>query len=156
MTRAAWFIAICLILACGQCLIGARAHVKEMSDEDNAWLAEQASDIGICCTGSEALTLVDPDWCVAYEGRCADQKQTEECKLPPRQELMTKRQSSLEIKFCVHLGHTWWGVTDSAVVKAPNRIGPAIVWPIFGSQMLDEYGDPFLNYIRCFLPGAYI
>ena len=35
---------------------------------------------------------------------------------------------------------------DTAVVTAPNRYGPAVVWPY-----MDNKGN---TNIRCFLPGA--
>jgi hypothetical protein len=36
-------------------------------------------------------------------------------------------------------------VPDAAIVKEPNRFGPAVVWP---------YEQDGQTQIRCFMPGA--
>jgi hypothetical protein len=79
-----------------------------------------------------------------------DQKGIEECKLAPSQHNMAGflRDADInKIVYCVHLGHTWWAIPKNAVVLAPNRLGPAIVWPLFADEKtkFDEYGDPELT-----------
>lgn len=46
----------------------------------------------------------------------------------------------------VRLNGQWIVVPDAAVVTAPNRFGPAVVWPY-------QDGDGVMR-IRCFMPGA--
>lgn len=68
----------------------------------------------LCCDGTDATSLEDPDW---------------------------------ELKdghFRVRLNGEWVNVPDEAVVDAPNRYGPALVWPYTG----------YLPGIRCFMPGS--
>lgn len=49
----------------------------------------------------------------------------------------------------VHVWGQWVVVPDEAVVKEPNRLGQAVVWP----YIEDDPGG-MLILIRCFLPGA--
>ena len=46
----------------------------------------------------------------------------------------------------VMLRGSWMDVLDTAVVEGPNRIGKAIVWPV--------YAHSSILMIRCFMPGA--
>lgn len=43
----------------------------------------------------------------------------------------------------------WVDVPDEAIVKEPNRLGQAVVWPY-----LQDVRDGILIQIKCFLPGA--
>jgi hypothetical protein len=143
-----------LVVAIAAMLLSApaRPHVHGWSDEDNQWLAQQGSAMGVCCSGSEALVLQDPYW------RSDD---LDKCKVAPSQSNMGPTipgSPANPIKFCVLFGSTWWAIPENAVVKAKNRKGFALVWPIFADKdnpkYLDEHGDPQLNYIRCFLEGT--
>lgn len=49
----------------------------------------------------------------------------------------------------VHVWGRWVDVPDEAVVKAPNRLGPAVVWPY-----VQDIPSGILIQIKCFLPGA--
>ena len=49
-------------------------------------------------------------------------------------------------RYRVKLHGEWIVVPDDAVVKEPNRFGPAVVWPY-----MDVNGA---TQIRCFMPGA--
>ena len=46
----------------------------------------------------------------------------------------------------VRLEGKWIDVPDDAVVTAPNKFGPAVVWPF-------SYGEGDIH-IRCFMPGS--
>ena len=54
-----------------------------------------------------------------------------------------------ECHYQVRLEGKWWDVPPTAVVQSGNRVGPALVWPVY-------YGDhdKIAVLIRCFLPGA--
>lgn len=45
----------------------------------------------------------------------------------------------------VRVDGQWYDVPDAAVVKTPNRYGPAVVWPYAAGGRI---------WIRCFIPGA--
>lgn len=49
----------------------------------------------------------------------------------------------------VHVWGQWVEVPDEAVVKGPNRLGRAIVWPY-----IDDVPGGTLIQIKCFLPGT--
>jgi hypothetical protein len=51
-----------------------------------------------------------------------------------------------ECHYQVRLEGKWWHVPPTAVVQSGNRVGPALVWPVY-------YRDHDI-LIRCFLPGA--
>jgi hypothetical protein len=95
-------------------------HHPELS----AWFKSLANSHGTpCCDGSDATRIEDVDWqtvCEADTGECHYQ---------------------------VRLGGRWWDVPPTAVVESGNRVGPALVWPVY-------YGDHDKLLIRCFLPGA--
>lgn len=71
---------------------------------------------GSCCSNADGLSLKDVDWDIK-EGH-----------------------------YRVRIESIWYDVPDKNVVKGPNRLGPAVVWPI-----KDAVGNV---KIRCFLPGA--
>jgi hypothetical protein len=101
------------------------AHDKH-HPELSAWLKSLADSHGTpCCDGSDATRIEDVDWqtvCEAGTGECHYQ---------------------------VRLEGKWWDVPPTAVVQSGNRVGPALVWPVY-------YGDhdKIAVLIRCFLPGA--
>lgn len=49
----------------------------------------------------------------------------------------------------VHVWGHWVAVPDEAVVKGPNRLGRAVVWPY-----IDDVPGGTLIQIKCFLPAA--
>ena len=101
------------------------AHDKH-HPELSAWFKSLADSHGTpCCDGSDATRIEDVDWqtiCEAGTGECHYQ---------------------------VRLEAKWWDVPPTAVVQSGNRVGPALVWPVY-------YGDhdKIAVLIRCFLPGA--
>ena len=101
------------------------AHDKH-HPELSAWFKSLADSHGTpCCDGSDATRIEDVDWqtvCEAGTGECHYQ---------------------------VRLEGKWWDVPPTAVVQSGNRVGPALVWPVY-------YGDhdKIAVLIRCFLPGA--
>ncbi len=49
----------------------------------------------------------------------------------------------------VHVWGQWVDVPDQAVLKVPNRLGRAVVWPY-----IQDIPSGILIQIKCFLPGA--
>lgn len=49
----------------------------------------------------------------------------------------------------VHVWGQWVVVPDEAVVKGPNKLGRAVVWPY-----INDIPGGVLIQIKCFLPGA--
>ena len=79
------------------------------------WWDQLASGKGLCCDFADGKRVDDVDW------------------------------ESVDGHYRVRLNGQWLSVPDDAVVTAPNKYGPAVVWPW-------EYGG--VVQIRCFLPGA--
>ena len=98
------------------------AHDKH-HPELSAWFKSLANSHGTpCCDGSDATRIEDVDWqtvCEAGTGECHYQ---------------------------VRLEAKWWDVPPTAVVQSGNRVGPALVWPVY-------YGDhdKIAVLIRCFI-----
>ena len=81
-----------------------------------AWFDGLASGKGLCCSFADGVSVQDVDW------------------------------DTRNGRYRVRLNGQWIVVPDSAVVTAPNRFGPAVVWPY-----QDASGA---TRIRCFMPGA--
>jgi hypothetical protein len=94
-------------------------HHPELND----WFGSLTNWEGTpCCDGSDATRIEDVDWqtiCGAGTGEC---------------------------QYQVRLQGKWWNVPPNSVVQSGNRLGPALVWPVYRRNH-----DIF---IRCFLPGA--
>jgi hypothetical protein len=80
------------------------------------WFDQLASARGLCCSFADGVSIQDVDW------------------------------DTRDGRYRVRLHGLWFVVPDAALVKEPNRFGPAVVWPY-----LDTNGA---TQIRCFLPGA--
>jgi hypothetical protein len=80
------------------------------------WFDQLASGKGLCCSFADGANVQDVDW-DTQDGR-----------------------------YRVRLDGEWVVVPDAAVVKEPNRYGPAVVWPY-----KDATGT---TQIRCFMPGS--
>jgi hypothetical protein len=80
------------------------------------WFDQLESARGLCCSFADGVSIQDVDWETRDGG------------------------------YRVRLHGLWFVVPDAALVKEPNRFGPAVVWPY-----LDTNGA---TQIRCFLPGA--
>ncbi|MGB6538795.1 MAG: hypothetical protein WBF58_22875 [Xanthobacteraceae bacterium] len=88
-----------------------------------AWFDQLASGKGLCCSFADGISVADPDWGterVSAAGRA-------------------------EIVFWVVVDGKKLMVPTEAVVTAPNRFGPAVVWPY-----QDVNG---VTQVRCFMPG---
>jgi hypothetical protein len=84
------------------------------------WFDQLASGKGLCCSFVDGSKVEDVNW-------------------------DTQRNVG-GVHYRVRLNGQWLDVPDAAVVKEPNKLGPAVVWP---------YTDPFGDVqIRCFIPGA--
>lgn len=111
-------IIVSLILLAMALLIHIRpAHAHDHHrPELDGWFKGLTSRAGAaCCDGSDATRLDDVDW------------------------------ESRDGRYRVRIEGQWIDVPESAVIDAPNRAGPAMVWPTEGYMGLT---------IRCFMPGA--
>lgn len=82
------------------------------------WFEQLESRNGKCCSFADGKSIEDIDW------------------------------ESKDGHYRVRLNRQWIDVPDEAVIKEPNRLGPAVVWPY---SYNDDDGKPL---IRCFMPGA--
>jgi hypothetical protein len=98
----------------------AYAHDPKRPDLDDWYRSLQSSGAGHCCDKSEARQLDGNDW---------DMK---------------------DGHYRVLFEGNWLDVPDSALVKAPNLVGPALVWVYFYSPM----GGKTTALVRCFMPGT--
>jgi hypothetical protein len=124
-------LATCAIVIVGILLVHpARAHDSAHPEHDE-WLKSLVNGYGTpCCSDSDATRIEDVDWqsvCEAGTGECHYQ---------------------------VRIAGAWWNVPENAIVKAGNRLGPALVWPTIYFNNGDPANGVFSVSIRCFLPGA--
>jgi hypothetical protein len=95
------------------------------------WFNGLASGKGPCCSNADGISIQDPD-IDTVEGRW-------------------------EVRICAHFQmeregwatckeKAWLPVPDEALVKEPNRYGPAVVWPYPNGNNETR--------VRCFIPGA--
>ena len=115
----------------------ATAHIHDRADLD-PWFNELKSSKGLCCSFADGKTVKDVDWTIQGEGQICEAA-------------INDADNKLTGHYCVRLDNRWVLVPDKAVVEAPNRYGPAIVWPVYGSK---DGGPLELIQIRCFLRGA--
>ena len=99
-----------------------RAHDKDHPALSDWFRSLTNSDSIPCCDGSDATRIEDVDWQTTCETGA------DECH------------------YQVRLEGKWWNVPPTAVVQSGNRVGPALVWPVY-------YREHDI-FIRCFLPGA--
>ena len=116
--RCATGFALVAIAVCLFALAPARAAEGDghSSSPLHAWFDNLTSGRGLCCSFADGLSVQDVDW-DTQDGR-----------------------------YRVKLHGQWIVVPDDAVVKEPNKFGPAVVWPY-----MDVNGA---MQIRCFIPGA--
>lgn len=86
------------------------------------WFDGLRSERGPCCSDADGTKLDDPDW------------------------------TNDSGHYRVRIAGEWYDVPDDAVITEPNRIGIAMVWPIYRFQGGQPIGKP--AGIRCFMPGA--
>lgn len=110
------------------------AHDHKDPNLDN-WFRSLKSPRSPCCTGEDGDLVKDVDWTIG---------DTKDCKVTQ----YGNEEDNKEGHFCVRLKGVWWLIPDKAVVGDPNRLGPAIVWPLWYGSEKDEL------FVRCFLPGA--
>jgi hypothetical protein len=80
------------------------------------WFDGLRSRQGPCCSFADGVSVQDVDW------------------------------DTQEGHYRVRLDGRWIVVPDDAVVRGPNKFGPAVVWPYKGRG-----GE---TLIRCFIPGT--
>jgi hypothetical protein len=78
---------------------------------------------GQCCSFADGVSIEDPDWRITPAGT-----------------------------YQVFYKSRWRDVLPEAVVRGPNRIGHAVLWPVDYSSTGN--GVPAVTIIRCFLPGV--
>jgi hypothetical protein len=83
------------------------AHDHDHPELD-AWYRSLSSPVGgFCCDGSDALSILDPDW-----------------------ETTADPENPYRVKF----EGEWLTVRKGAVVSSPNKAGVAKVWPVKGGR----------------------
>jgi hypothetical protein len=85
-------------------------------EEMHAWFNKLQSGKGLCCSFADGMSIKDVDW------------------------------DTKDGNYRVKIDDQWIVVPDSAVIKEPNKFGPAVVWPY-----KDATGA---TQIRCFIPGS--
>src|SRR5262249_32964442 len=96
----------------------AQGHVAERPALNAVFNTLRRDGGPACCGATEAERIADPDW------------------------------ETKDGHYRVKIEGQWFDVPDGAVISAPNRFGPALVWP-------NRYGYERKVYaIRCFIPGA--
>lgn len=88
------------------------------NDPLRKWFDSLASGKGLCCSFADGVSIEGVDWDTGGP----------------------------DGGYRVRLKGEWIDVPPNAIVKEPNRYGPAVVWPY-----QDVDGE---TQIRCFLPGA--
>jgi hypothetical protein len=114
------------ILAAAMILVTCFATAAMARDPDGShaddplhkWFDSLASGNGLCCSFADGVSIEGVDWDTGGP----------------------------DGGYRVRLKGEWIVVPPNAVVKEPNRYGPAVVWPY---QDFDGK-----TQIRCFLPGA--
>lgn len=81
-------------------LIPAFAHDGN-HEHDNWFKSLSSTGGGVCCDGSDAFSVLDPDWDVSRD------------------------------HYRVRLDGKWHDVPDDRIVKTNNLVGVAKVWPVF-------------------------
>jgi hypothetical protein len=104
--------------------VAALAHDPSRPDL-NRWFDSLTSGKGPCCAMVDGSTVPDPDW-ESHNGHYR---------------VRVHRFSHPESEML------WVDVPDEAVVKTPNLIGRAMVWPLYT-------GGTGVT-IRCFMPGTF-
>jgi len=103
----------------------AMAHDHE-HPELNEWYKSLSSRKGPCCDGSDAISIIDPDW--TYQNK-------------PHSHYRVRLDVS---QILGKVDMQWVDVDDDALVHESNRAGVAKVWPWKGYLGVE---------VRCFLPG---
>jgi hypothetical protein len=80
------------------------------------WFDSLRSGRGPCCSDADGTAVSDPDW------------------------------ETKDGHYRVRIGGIWIVVPDDALITEPNRVGRAMVWPV--------YHDGLPAVIRCFMPGS--
>lgn len=134
-----WIAAACLAVIAFALLMHkpARAHDHNRPDMDMWFRSLSSVGRGPCCTGEDGIQVKDVDWKTDTEG----------CEVTT----VGNEQDNPVGHMCVRLDKRWFLVPDRAIVEMPNRLGPAIVWPVWYGDSEDAHKNLF---IRCFLPGA--
>ena len=98
-----------------------------------SWFDGLASGNGPCCSFADGISIKDVDW---DTGGPNNSYRVRICAVPPDAD---ETWESCKNK-------TWIVVPPNALVKGPNKYGPAVVWPYAGPDVQTQ--------IRCFLPGS--
>ncbi len=89
-----------------------------------SWFDGLASERGLCCSYADGETVKNVDWDTGGPNNA----------------------------YRVRLLGQWIVVPDDAVIRAPNKFGAAVVWPVYQD---DDHGHHVsVSFIRCFIAGA--
>ena len=121
-------LCVALLVAAG---LTASGHARDLdgryaqqNPDLHAWFDSLANgNGGLCCSFVDGSQIDDVDW-----------------------DTNGPKDADGNATYRVRLKGQWVNVPPMAVVKVPNRFGPAVVWPYQDS-------DGYMQ-IRCFLPGA--
>jgi hypothetical protein len=109
-------IATSLAIAIVPLAVRARDDGRYAKSPLKSWFDQLASGKGLCCSFADGERVDDVNW------------------------------DTQDGKYRVRLHGEWIVVPDEAVVKEPNKFGPAVVWPYMLSDGTTQ--------IRCFIAGA--
>ncbi len=105
---------------------------------------------GPCCADADGAIVTDADWTNVV---------TDQCQRTPVTSFVTQT-NDYTGRYCVRYKEVWWLVPENATLDGPNKLGPAIVWPICSSPKQVNGADACaddgstLYFIRCFIAGA--
>jgi hypothetical protein len=112
--------ALLFTLLCAAIPAAARDDGRWANSGNKDWFDSLRSDNGPCCSDADGSAVSSPDWDI------------------------------VEGHYRVRLLGRWCDVPDTALVKVPNRVGHAMVWPVY-QHALGGIGSVS---IRCFMPGS--
>lgn len=120
---------IALIVLIKMWVCDSLAH-DSINPMNNAWLSELKSGKGLCCSGSDAQRLDDPDWEAPGQGN--NKTKHYRVRLDVSNDMGMVKMD-------------WVEVPDDAVVEQPSKDGVARAWPLRGVNGVT---------VRCFQVGT--
>jgi hypothetical protein len=117
--------AICIFIIASAAMSEGRAdndRYANVAKGISGWIESLTDKNGIgCCATADGLRLQSIDWDIAAN------------------------------HYRIKVGGRWVGISDSSVIKAPNRLGYAVAWLEYDWDI--DTGEMSMR-VRCFLPGA--
>lgn len=92
------------------------AYAHDHDPANDAWYRSLTNQMGgACCDGSDAFSVLDPDWDTTTDP---------------------------EFPYKVKIGGEWLKVNKNSVVKQTNKVGIAKVWPVAAD---DDGNPPYIR-----------